>query len=103
MAETASQALDPELKATIQAAYRQVLEGLELTPRYGQRLMIAEIARTLGGIEADDAGRRLSNEHVCVLEAGTGTGKTLAYLLAALPIAQARGKRLVISTATVAL
>ena len=103
MAETTDNGLDSELKATIQTAYRRVLDSLELTPRYGQRLMIAEIARTLGGIESDDAGRRLSNEHVCVLEAGTGTGKTLAYLLAALPIAQVRGKRLVISTATVAL
>ncbi|MBZ9556582.1 MULTISPECIES: ATP-dependent DNA helicase DinG [unclassified Modicisalibacter] len=95
--------LDEALKGEIQDAYRRVLEGLELTPRYGQRLMIAEIARTLAGIEADDSGRRLSNEHVCVLEAGTGTGKTLAYLLAALPVARARGKRLVVATATVAL
>ncbi|MFG6178190.1 ATP-dependent DNA helicase DinG [Halomonas sp. THAF12] len=95
--------LDEVLKGEIQSAYRKVLDGLDLTPRYGQRLMIAEIARTLGGIEADDAGQRTSNEHVCVLEAGTGTGKTLAYLLAALPVAKARGKRLVLATATVAL
>ena len=95
--------LDEALKGEIQAAYRRVLEGLDLTPRYGQRLMIAEIARTLSAIEADEAGKRLSDEHVCVLEAGTGTGKTLAYLLAALPVARARGKRLVIATATVAL
>ncbi|MDZ7853313.1 MAG: ATP-dependent DNA helicase DinG [Halomonas sp.] len=95
--------LDEALKAEIQDAYRRVLESLELTPRYGQRLMIAEIARTLAGIETDDDGRRTSDEHVCVLEAGTGTGKTLAYLLAALPVAKARGKRLVIATATVAL
>ncbi len=40
---------------------------------------------------------------MCVLEAGTGTGKTLAYLIAALPIAKAQGKRLIVSTATVAL
>jgi len=95
--------LDEALKGEIQAAYRRVLEGLDLTPRYGQRLMIAEIARTLAGIEADEAGRRVSDEHVCVLEAGTGTGKTLAYLLAALPVAKARSKRLVVATATVAL
>ncbi|PRY73615.1 ATP-dependent DNA helicase DinG [Halomonas ventosae] len=95
--------LEDALKAEIQDAYRRVLEGLELTPRYGQRLMIAEIARTLAGIETDEAGKRVSDEHVCVLEAGTGTGKTLAYLLAALPVAKARGKRLVIATATVAL
>ena len=95
--------LDDALKGEIQAAYRRVLETQGLTPRYGQRLMIAEIARTLASIEADDAGKRLSDEHVCVLEAGTGTGKTLAYLLAALPVAKARGKRLVIATATIAL
>ncbi|OHV11823.1 ATP-dependent DNA helicase DinG [Kushneria phosphatilytica] len=95
--------LDTALKDEIQEAYRKVLEALELRPRYGQRLMIAEIARTLGGIERDDSGQRTSDEHVCVLEAGTGTGKTLAYLLAALPVARAHGKRLVVSTATVAL
>ena len=95
--------LDEALKGEIQAAYRRVLDGLDLTPRYGQRLMIAEIARTLAGIEVDEAGKRVSDEHVCVLEAGTGTGKTLAYLLAALPVAKPRGKRLVVATATVAL
>ncbi|MFN2330615.1 MAG: ATP-dependent DNA helicase DinG [Halomonas sp.] len=95
--------LDEALKDEIQTAYRRVLEGLDLTPRYGQRLMIAEIARTLAGIEVDEDGKRVSDEHVCVLEAGTGTGKTLAYLLAALPVAKARGKRLVVATATVAL
>ncbi len=29
--------LDEVLKDEIQTAYRRVLEGLELTPRYGQR------------------------------------------------------------------
>ncbi|MCB8890103.1 ATP-dependent DNA helicase DinG [Vreelandella malpeensis] len=95
--------LDTELKASIQQAYRNVVEGLSLTPRYGQRLMIAEIARTLGEIEVDNEGKRTSDRHVCVLEAGTGTGKTLAYLISALPVAKARGKRLIVSTATVAL
>jgi len=95
--------LDDALKGQIQAAYRQVVEELSLTPRYGQRLMMAEIARTLGGIRMDDEGKRQNDTHVCVLEAGTGTGKTLAYLLSALPIAKAQGKRLILSTATIAL
>ena len=38
-----------------------------------------------------------------MVEAGTGTGKTLAYALAALPLARALEKKLVIATATVAL
>ena len=36
--------LADEVKARIQSAYSQLLESRELTPRYGQRLMIAEIA-----------------------------------------------------------
>lgn len=95
--------LDSGLKSDIQQAYRSVVDKLALTPRYGQRLMIAEIARTLGSIEQDSEGKRVNDRHVCVLEAGTGTGKTLAYLIAALPIAKAQGKRLIVSTATVAL
>ncbi|HEY7775925.1 MAG TPA: ATP-dependent DNA helicase DinG, partial [Kineobactrum sp.] len=37
------------------------------------------------------------------IEAGTGTGKTIAYAVTAIPLAQALGKRLVVATATVAL
>ena len=48
--------LEDSLKGEIQGAYRKLLEGLELTPRYGQRLMIAEIARTLGNIEQNPEG-----------------------------------------------
>ena len=40
---------------------------------------------------------------MAVVEAGTGTGKTAAHCLAAIPIAQNLGKKLVISTATVNL
>lgn len=95
--------LSNELKATIQNAYRSILESKGLKPRWGQRLMIAEIAKLLGSIELDAAGKRSSDAPFCVVEAGTGTGKTLAYILATLPIAQALGKKVVISTATVAL
>ena len=45
----------------------------------------------------------LDQGNVCVIEAGTGTGKTIAYVLAAMRLAQAREKKLVIATATVAL
>ena len=37
------------------------------------------------------------------IEAGTGTGKTIAYTIAALPVAKAQSKTLVIATATIAL
>jgi len=95
-------ALSEALKQEIQQAYRDLLAGKGIRARYGQRLMIAEIARYMGDITADD-GRRTSPPATCVIEAGTGTGKTLAYLVAAIPVARSLGKTLVISTATVAL
>jgi len=95
--------LTDALKKEIQGGYSRFLDSKGLKARYGQKLMIAEVARTLGGISLDEEGERQSEGHVCVIEAGTGTGKTVAYLLAAIPVAKALGKKLVISTATVAL
>jgi len=95
--------LSNELKTQIQGAYSRFLEAKELKPRYGQRLMIAEVAKVLGGIEVDEEGQRSGEPAVVAVEAGTGTGKTVAYALAAIPAAKAAGKRLVIATATVAL
>lgn len=92
--------LTEELKQEIQAAYTQLLDARGFRARYCQRLMIAEIARTIGGID-DGADDEPAN--VAVIEAGTGTGKTIAYVLAALPIAQALDKKLIISTATISL
>lgn len=95
--------LSSQVKAEIQAAYSQFLKNNQLKPRYGQKLMIAEIAKTLGNIELDGEGVRVSGQHIAVVEAGTGTGKTVAYLLATLPIAKALNKKVVLSTATIAL
>jgi len=95
--------LSNEIKEEIQAAYSRLLSEKGYKARYCQRLMIADIARTVGNVEVDDNGERQAGPNICVVEAGTGTGKTIAYAIAALPIAKAMGKRLVISTATVAL
>ncbi|MGI3129876.1 ATP-dependent DNA helicase DinG [Halopseudomonas pachastrellae] len=95
--------LNDELKGQIQTAYRTFLENKSLKPRYGQRVMIAEVAKVFGNVALDDEGHRDGDPAVAVIEAGTGTGKTVAYCLAAIPIARHLGKPLVISTATVAL
>ena len=95
--------LSTELKSQIQGAYSRFLEAKSLKARYGQRLMIAEVAKALGSISTDEENRRTSDPAVVVVEAGTGTGKTVAYCLATIPLAKAAGKRLVIATATVAL
>ncbi len=86
-------ALSQELKDEIQTAYRSWLASRGFRARRGQREMIASIARTL-----TSAAPRLN-----VIEAGTGTGKTAAYCLAAVPIGKALDKTVVISSATVAL
>lgn len=96
--------LSDVLKKAIQGSYSLLLQRKQLQTRPGQKLMIAEIAKTLASVESDAEGRRSTSEPgICVVEAGTGTGKTLAYLVAAIPVAQALNKKLIISTATVAL
>jgi len=95
--------LSNSLKKLIQSSYRQFLEHRNLKPRFGQKQMIAHVARTLGSIETDHNNERKSEHHLCVIEAGTGTGKTMAYLLSAVPFAREQGCKLVLSTATVAL
>jgi ATP-dependent DNA helicase DinG len=91
--------LDEATKQAIRDAYFRLMEEKSLSPRWGQRQMIAEIANTLARIGEDDPDH---SPH-CVIEAGTGTGKTIAYAVAAIPVAQALGKTLTISTATIAL
>ena len=95
--------LNQSLKTEIQQAYSQFLASKSLKPRLGQKQMIAEIARSLAAIKTDAEGMRSNHAGLLAIEAGTGTGKTVAYTLAALPIAKALGKKLIISTATVAL
>ena len=95
--------LSDQLKQEIQSAYSQLLDNKGYTPRWCQRQMIADIANTLGDVEVDGDGVRVSSEAISVIEAGTGTGKTVAYGVSALPLAKALDKRLVIATATIAL
>ncbi len=95
--------LSDSLKAEIQSAYSKFLSKKKYKSRYGQRQMIAEFARYLGDIESDPKGLRKSKHKVCVVEAGTGTGKTLGYCISAIPLAIHHKKKLVISTATTAL
>ncbi|MGV0036474.1 MAG: ATP-dependent DNA helicase DinG [Candidatus Azotimanducaceae bacterium WSBS_2022_MAG_OTU7] len=87
--------LTEPLKEAIQTAYSRLLEEKGYRARHCQKTMIAEIARTLGNVPEDNS--------ICVVEAGTGTGKTIAYAMASIPIAKQLKKKVVIATATVAL
>ncbi len=73
--------------------------------REGQRLMAGQVAQTFGtaqlGKVDDDAPA--PKKAIAVVQAGTGVGKSLAYSVPAITLALARGTRVLISTATVAL
>ena len=89
--------LSEPLKKTIRKIHQHVANNLpDYRTRSSQNYLVAEIAKTL-------AGEYHKKQRICVIEAGTGTGKSLAYCLGALPLALAQKKKLVISTATVAL
>ncbi len=95
--------LTDEIKEQIQTAYRTYLNNKGYQARYGQRHMIAAIAKALGSITLNSEGQRTSEPVPCAVEAGAGTGKTIAYLLATIPIAKAHKKTIVVSTGTIAL
>lgn len=87
-------ALSSAQKTQIAAWYKALqLQIPDFIPRAPQRQMIAEVAKTLAG----DEGRHLA------IEAPTGVGKTLSYLIPGIAIARDEQKTLVVSTANVAL
>ncbi|HEY2203636.1 MAG TPA: ATP-dependent DNA helicase [Pseudonocardia sp.] len=67
------------------------VEALGGQPREGQRRMVRAVRRAL-----------VDGDHLAV-QAGTGTGKSLAYLVPAIRHAMSRDTTVVISTATIAL
>ena len=87
--------LDEKNKSVIQEGYRDFLRCRGFQPRFGQKNMIAEIAKVLSHKDL--------NKRLAVIEAGTGTGNTGAYLIAALPLARAQKKTLIVSTGTIAI
>ncbi len=94
-------------KNAIRDHYRAISQNLpQFRPRAAQREMIAAIAnafsRTQTRAEGEEAPKR-EGESIVVVEGPTGVGKSLAYLLAGGIMAQTRGKRLIVSSATVAL
>ena len=68
--------LQKETKERIQSLYREAIKALELRPRYGQRVMIAEIAKALGSIHEGEKDERDNDAGIAVVEAGTGTGNS---------------------------
>ncbi|MDC2860247.1 ATP-dependent DNA helicase DinG [Delftia sp. DT-2] len=73
--------------------------------REGQRKMAAQVAQTFSQAQLGkiDEGAPEPTRSIAVVQAGTGVGKSLAYSIPAISMALARGTRVLISTATVAL
>ncbi|MBP5790163.1 MAG: DEAD/DEAH box helicase family protein, partial [Neisseriaceae bacterium] len=100
--------LTEQEKSAIQTHYKALSNALNgFRPRPSQRKMIAEIAKTLSQVpennEEDDKPFEQTGESIVVIEGPTGVGKSLAYLLSGSILAQTRGKKLLVSSATIAL
>ncbi len=88
---------DTQYRTLVRDNYRRLSAGITgFKPRREQNYLVAEIGKVLLG--RYDRARR-----ILVAEAGTGIGKSLAYLQAGIPWARMNQKKLVISTATLAL
>tara|TARA_R110001583_G_scaffold1612_1_gene12659 strand:- start:19021 stop:21084 length:2064 start_codon:yes stop_codon:yes gene_type:complete len=89
--------LSDKVKKQIRHGYDRLTDALpNFAKRKAQNYLVAEIAKVL-------AGEYNKSRRILVAEAGTGIGKSLAYILAALPVAQSQNKKLIISTATITL
>ncbi|WP_413284142.1 ATP-dependent DNA helicase DinG [Vibrio sp. MA40-2] len=89
--------LNPKVEKSIRNSYQNLQHQLDnFIPRRAQNYLVAEIAKTL-------SGHYHKSNRIIVAEAGTGIGKSLAYLMGAIPCAVLNNRKVVISTATVAL
>ncbi|MGF1696114.1 ATP-dependent DNA helicase DinG [Vibrio lamellibrachiae] len=86
-----------KIQQSIRKSYQNLQFQLDnFVPRRAQNYLVAEITKTL-------CGDYHKKNRILVGEAGTGIGKSLAYLMATIPIAVFNNRKVVISTATVAL
>ncbi|EGU36567.1 ATP-dependent DNA helicase DinG [Vibrio sp. N418] len=86
-----------KIQQSIRKSYQNLQAQLDnFVPRRAQNYLVAEITKTL-------CGEYHKSNRMIVAEAGTGIGKSLAYLMATIPVAVQSNRKVVISTATVAL
>ncbi len=89
--------LTTKIQNSIRTSYQNLQDQLDnFVPRRAQNYLVAEIAKTL-------CGQYHKSSRMIVAEAGTGIGKSLAYLMATIPAAVLNNRKIIISTATVAL
>lgn len=82
---------------SIQQIYDQITGNIpNFKQRQSQLKMVEVIDDCFSGIEDENK----NGHNICLIEAPTGTGKSLAYILAGIENAQSLGKKFVICTAT---
>jgi len=97
-------------------AFEHAVHNLGFRRRDGQREMAEHIVATIGvvdltqpppedaiGANSDHADVGPPQRAIAVVQAGTGVGKSAAYVATVVPMALSQGKRVLIATATVAL
>lgn len=88
------------MQEQLDALYEALIAAMPgSTPRPGQRQMLHILGDVLESARFDPE----ADARIAVVEAGTGVGKTRAYLAAGLLLARKHGVKLVVSTSTVAL
>jgi ATP-dependent DNA helicase DinG len=91
-----------EIQAKIQEFYEAVQNDWPgFKPRIGQEQMFEEIAQTFN--LAKDPKDDREGDNLLVIEGKTGVGKTLGYLIPAIVFSKLLQRRVIISTATIAL
>ncbi|MFB6357759.1 MAG: hypothetical protein ABEJ96_01765, partial [Thiohalorhabdaceae bacterium] len=86
----------------IRAAFRALRDSTPgFRERKAQQYMMGQVANTFAAAETDDEAA--PPPHVLLVEAGTGVGKSLGYLVPGIVAAQERDMALVVATGTVAL
>jgi len=92
----------PDLAALALASFDQVVAASAgFRPRTGQRQMAERVAQALHDVTLGE--HEQPHSAIALVQAGTGVGKSAAYLSTSIALALARKTRVVVSTATVAL
>jgi len=96
--------LEEDAKNLIREAYKNLGENTPgFRPRAAQRQMVGSIATRVGRAYKGDKRPEGYTTPISVIEAGTGTGKTYGYSIPLIALALSKGKKLIVSTGTVAL
>jgi ATP-dependent DNA helicase DinG len=94
--------LNEEMKESVMDFYRAVQQSWQgFKSREGQLQMVEQVTAILASAKPADAERDGSN--IGVIQGQTGVGKTVGYVVPSVVVGKALKKRVLISTATVAL